>query len=260
MDQAGLFDRWVLRLRHEQPQACAILCHGSFARGTPEPDSDLDLDVLVADAPAWSYRSAFEALADGRLLHATIQTATLAVWIDDAEGESDAWALYLPSVEVARLLWATPDAAHALAGRITRARRTAPQLQDLLEAFAKVRNARRRGDALGVALAAQGVALRVPALLALAHPVAPVHTPREALATALALPGGPGYRDDLLACFGLAEAPADAAARAAAAQRLTHLAIAALAPRAGAIADLLEAGLAAALQDGTLQRLVDGPV
>ena len=256
MDQTALFDRWIARLRHEQPHACAILCHGSFARGTAEPDSDLDLDVLMADAATWSYRSAFETLADGRVLHATIQTTTLADWLDDADGESDAWALYLPAVEVARLLWAMPAAAHALTGRVTRVRRGAPQLQDLLEAFAKVRNAMRRGDALGVALAAQGVALRVPALLALVHPVAPVHTPREALATALALPGGPGYRDDLVCCLGLAEGPADAVARAAAAQRLAQLTITMLAPHAAAIADSLEAGLALALHDGTVHQLV----
>ncbi|HMP43114.1 MAG TPA: nucleotidyltransferase domain-containing protein, partial [Roseiflexaceae bacterium] len=83
MNTADLFDRWVARLRRQQPDALAILCHGSYARDAAEAHSDLDLDILLPSEPPIAYRSAFEELADGRLLHATIQMLALTEWLAD---------------------------------------------------------------------------------------------------------------------------------------------------------------------------------
>ncbi len=223
-EHSEMFARWVNRLRDEEPQAVAILCHGSYARGAAEPFSDLDLDVLIDGEPEAGYRSAFEQLPDGRLLHATIATMSLEEWLEqfDEPAESEEWAFFLPARQTAQLFWATPEAAAALEGRITLELGAAPQLQDLLESAAKVRNALVRNDALGVRQSAQEVALRVPALVALLTPVAPVHTRREALQAALDLPTPlPHYRDDLLACLGMHERSLPVAELAAAALRLT---------------------------------------
>ena len=160
---------WIERLRQDEPHAVAILCCGSYARDTAEAHSDLDLDVLVQGTPQAAYRSAFEELPDGRLLHATIAVRSLADWLAQfaMPKESEEWAFFLPAREVAQVLWATPEASQLLDGRITLTLHAAPQLQDLLECAAKARNARARGDDLGVRLAAQGLALRCPAVLGL---------------------------------------------------------------------------------------------
>lgn len=254
-----LFDRWVMRLRREEPQAAAILCHGSYARGAAEPFSDLDLDVLIDGEPEAGYRSAFDVLPDGRLLHATIATLNLDEWVAQfAEpAESEEWAFFLPARQTAQLLWATPEAAAVLEGRITLELVSSPQLQDLLESAAKVRNALARNDALGVRQSAQDAALRVPALLALLTPIALVETRREALQAALDLPTPlPHYRDDLLACLGLHERSLPAAELAAAALRLTVGTLELLRTHSDALINLVEPGLPEALADGNLLRLV----
>src|SRR3712207_5997902 len=197
---------WIARLRQDEPRAVAILCHGSYARDAAEPHSDLDLAVLVEGTPQAHYRSAFEELPDGRLLHATIAGWALQDWLAQfaAGQESEAWAFFLPARHVARLLWATPAARQQLAGHLTLALPAAPQLQDLLESAAKARNALARGDDLGVRLAAQGVALCCPAVLGLVSPPAAVDTARSALDAALTLAvAPPRYRDDMLTCLGL---------------------------------------------------------
>ncbi|EMB2825419.1 nucleotidyltransferase domain-containing protein [Pseudomonas aeruginosa] len=258
MDTEALLDRWAERLRREEPRAVAVLCHGSYARGAAEAHSDLDLDVLVAGEHEGGYRSAFEELPDGRLLHATIATASLDDWLEEAEGpgESEEWAFFLPARQVARLLWAAPAARARLEGRITLTLAAAPQLQDLLESAAKVRNAAARGDEPGVRLAAQDMALRCPALLAPPdHPA--VDTRRAALQAALDMPGAPpGYREDLLACLGLSGAATTAEEIHDRALRLARGVVGALAARRDGALDLLEPGLPEALADGRALRLL----
>lgn len=261
MDTEALLARWAERLRREEPRAVAVLCHGSYARGEPEPHSDLDLDVLVDAALAGGYRSAFEELPGGRLLHATIATMALDEWVEQlsAPAESEAWAFFLSARQVARLLWATPAARAQLEGRVTQTMSAAPQLQDLLESAAKVRNAAARGDELGLRLAAQDLALRCPALLAQAAPPLVVDTRRAALQAAVDLPGAPaGYREDLLACLGLSGAATTPQELHDRALRLAHGVLAAL--RAGpAPLGPLEPGLPEALADGRLLRLLTQP-
>ncbi|HMP43115.1 MAG TPA: hypothetical protein PKA05_22260, partial [Roseiflexaceae bacterium] len=164
---------------------------------------------------------------------------------------------YLPARETARLLWATPAAAAQLADRLTLELQASPQLQDLIECAAKVRNALNRDDDLGVRQAAQGLALRAPALLALLNPPVCVESPRLALQAALDLGLVPaGYRDDMLCCLGMAATAADTAAIAASALRLAHGVITMLRANPTLIAGWVEPGLPEALSDGRLERLL----
>jgi phosphoribosyl-AMP cyclohydrolase len=259
MGDTQLFDRWVVRLRAEEPRAVAILCHGSYARGEAETHSDFDLDVLIEGEPEEEYRSAFEELPDGRLLHATIQTMPLSEWLAmfDEPEESEGWAFYLPIRQVARLLWATPEAVAQLDGRITLDLDGSPQLQDLLESVSKVRNAIARGDELGVRFGAQDVALRCPALVGLVASAPRIGTRREALQAALDMQPAPaGYRDDMLVCLGLSGRATTAQDVHDAALRLAHGIVALLRANPDRVAGRVEPGLPEALVDGTLERLL----
>jgi phosphoribosyl-AMP cyclohydrolase len=264
-DTEALLARWAERLRRDEPRAVAVLCHGSYARGEPEAHSDLDMDVLVEGAELDVYTSAFDELPDGRLLHVTVQTTSLRQWLeqfDEQPAESEEWAFFLPARQAARLLWATPKARRRLQGRVVLELRLTPQLQDLLESAAKVRNAAARGDELGARLAASDLAVRCPALLALAAPAPPppAESRRDALRIALGLAPAPaGYRDDLIACLGLSGRATTLDEVCAAALRLAEGVLAAL---GGAPADRLadvEPGLPAALAGGGLLRLLRQP-
>lgn len=256
---ADLLARWVARLRQEEPRAVAVLCHGSYARGEAEPHSDLDLDVLVSGEHPGSYRSAFEELPDGRLLHATIETRSLTDWLEQfvPPVESEDWAFFLPARQIALLLWATPAARRRLADRVTLRLELAPQLQDLLECAAKVRNAMARNDELGLRLAAHDLTLRCPALLAPLNPPVLVHSRREALEAALTLQVAPaGYREAMLICLGMHGAATTAQEVHDAALRLATGIVALLAEQPELIAQLIEPGLPEALADGRLMRLL----
>jgi hypothetical protein len=253
---------WIARLRRDEPRAVAILCHGSYARDAAEPHSDLDLAVLVEGVPQATYRSAFEELPDGRLLHATIAGWSLEEWLTQfaAPQESEVWAFFLPARQVAQLLWATPEARRQLDDHIILSLTAAPQLQDLLESAAKARNALARGDALGVRLAAQGVALRCPAVLGLVSPSVTVDTARSALDAALNLAIAPqSYRDDMLTCLGMSGLATSTQDVYDAALRLALGTLALLQPHADAVVGRVEPGLPEALTDGRLARLLTQP-
>jgi phosphoribosyl-AMP cyclohydrolase len=262
VDDEHLLARWAERLRREEPRAVAVLCHGSYARGAAEAHSDLDLDVISDGEPEAGYRSAFEELPGGRLLHVTIAGYSLEGWLEQfaAPAESEEWAFFLPARQAARLLWATPAAREQLSGRVTLEVAAAPQLQDLLESAGKARNAWARGDELGLRLAAQDLALRCPALVALMNPAQAVDTRREALQAALDLPvAPPGYRDDLLVCLGLSGRATAAQEVQDAALRLALGIVAALQARPDTVAGRVEPGLPEALADGRLLRLLTQP-
>ena len=259
MDIELLLIEWADRLRQAEPRALAILCQGSYARGAPEAHSDLDLTVLLDGEAAEGYRSVVGERADGRLLHVTVATQSLEEWLDQfaAPALSEAWAFFLPARQVARLLWAAPQVRARLESCVTLDLGAAPQLQDLLESAAKVRNAAARADELGVRLAAQDLALCCPALLALlGHPPSATSR-RAALQAALELPAAPaGYREDLLACLGLSGRATALADIRDAALRLAAGVLAALRASPEALAGQVEAGLPEALADGRLMRLL----
>ena len=259
MDTEALFARWVGRLRREEPRAVAILCHGSYARGEAEAHSDLDLDVLIDGEPEVGYLSAFEELPDGRLLHATVAVKSLEEWLEPfAEGaEAEEWSFFLAAREVARLLWATDEARAALEGRVSLELSRSPQLQDLLECAAKVRNAAARGDELGLRFAAQGLALRCPALLAPLNSVPLVESPRTALQAALDMAiAPPGYRDAMLTCMGLSGQATTAEDVQSAALDLVAGILGLLREQAAQAPEPFEPGLPQALADGRLLRLL----
>ena len=258
MEYDHLFSYWVARLRREVPCAVAILCHGSYARGEPERHSDLDLDLLINGESEVGYRSAFEEFPDGRLLHVTIGSESIERWLRrfDPETESEAWAFFFPARQLARLLWATPEAAARLTGHVSYELKGSPQLQDLLESAAKVRNALARGDDLGVRLGAQGMALRCPAVLGLLNLPLVVNTPRAALQAALELPvAPPGYREDLLTCLGMSGQATTLQDVHDAAVRLTT-GILMLLRDHPSLGRQVEPGLPEALADGRLMRLL----
>jgi phosphoribosyl-AMP cyclohydrolase len=259
MTEADLPAAWAARLRHEEPDAIAILCHGSYARGEPAAHSDLDLAVLSDAEPAVGYRSAFEERPGGRLLHVTIAYESLASWLArrGAPADSEEWAFYLPAREVARLLWATPAARARLAGRLDLELEGAPQLQDMLESAAKVRNALDFGDELGVRLGAQDLALRCPPLVGLHSPPPRVTGRRAALQAALDLPlAPPGYRDHMLTCLGMSGSATTIQEVHDAAIQLATGVLALLQAHPELIAGRVEPGLPEALAEGRLQRLL----
>jgi phosphoribosyl-AMP cyclohydrolase len=254
-----LIPHLIERLRREHPAAVAILCHGSYARGAAEAHSDLDLDLLLDGAEDGFYGSLFEELADGRLLHITIGTQSLANWLaqfDEAEEGQD-WAFFLPARQVARLLWATPEAKAQLEGYLTLEWQASPQLQDMLEAAAKVRNAHARNDDLGVRFAAQQLAVRCPALVVLFNSLQPVDTPRDALQAALGFAVvPPNYRSDLLLCMGLSGEATSAQQVYDAAIRLAGGILTMLRAHPEHMTDAIEQGLPAAVIDGRAMRLL----
>ena len=257
-----LLTRWAERLREAEPRAVAILCHGSYARGAAEAHSDLDIDVLVGNQISGGYRSAFEDLPDGRLLHVTISTESLEDWLAQFEptAEAEEWSFYLAARQDARVLWATPEAAAKLADRTSLELEASPQLQDLLESAAKVRNALVRDDELGIRLGAQDLALRCPAVLGLLNAPVRVGTRREALAAALDMPDAPNrYRDDLLTCLGMSGRATTAREVHDAALRLTIGILTMLGEHPERVRGSLEPGLPEALADGRLLRLMTQP-
>ena len=173
---------------------------------------------------------------------------------------SKEWAFFLPAREVAQVLWATPEASQLLEGRITLTLRAAPQLQDLLECAAKARNALARSDELGVRLAAQGVALRCPAVLGLLSLPTAVDSARSALAAALdVVMAPPSYRNDMLTCLGMSGLATSMQDVHDAALRLALGCLMLLQAHPDSVADHLEPGLPEALADGRLTRLLTQP-
>lgn len=261
-DTEQLLQQWVAQLRQEEPRAVAILCHGSYARNQAEAHSDLDLDLLIDGEPLVGYRSAFTELPGGRLLHVTIAIMSLEHWLGQfmPQIDSEEWAFFLPARQMARLLWATPEAHARLIGSIVVEIQLSPQLQDVLECVGKVRNAMARADDLGVRLAAQDLALRYPAVLALLNPPLQIETRRQALQAALDLPVAPvGYRAALLTCLGMSGQATSVQDVHAAAVQLVLSLLPMLQAHAAQIGDRFEPGLPEALSDGRVLRLLTQP-
>ena len=131
------------------------------------------------------------------------------------------------------------------------------ELDHLVGDLAKVANAYRRGDELGLRLAAQDLARSCPALLQPLNPHPPVGSRHAALLAALDFAVVPtGYRVDLLVCLGLAGRPTSVEEVHAAACRLAAGVVELLGSHAGRFTRLLPEQLAASLSDGSLRRYV----
>jgi hypothetical protein len=245
----GIVERLV------EPDARAVVVTGSYAKCSARPDSDLDVRALTAGRPRVPYRTWFEERPDGAPLHVSAGAKSLDDWLA-ARRRPIAWSLGFPGRYDAVYLWATDDARAALGDPPGHRHPAAPpELEDLVEALAKVRRARDDGDGLGVRWHAQTAATLAPRLLLRLNPERLVHDRRDALAAALGLRVAPdGYAADLAASLGLTEASDAEVAEAA--LRLGRRLLAFLRERDPDVDS--QPGVADALRDGSFERLLDG--
>jgi hypothetical protein len=246
--------RWVRRVRHEVPDAVAVFLVGSYARGDAGPHSDVDLDVLVADGPRNQWPTWLD-VEEHRLVCVSVWIRDVATWLANQQ-EPQGWAFGLASVETVRLCWAADESWRARLERSQLAHPPGePELDHLVGDLGKVANAWRRGDELGLRLAAQDLARSCPALLQPLNPPPPVGSRHAALLAALdfaVVP--PGYHDDLLVCLGLAGRLTSAEEVHTAACRLATGVVELLQSHVARFTRLLPEPLAGSLADGSLRR------
>jgi hypothetical protein len=194
------------RLRELEPEAIAVLVGGSYAKGTADELSDLDLTAIV-EKDAGRYHTWFEDRPGMRPLHVSAGVKT----IDERlarESEPAAWRLALPLLEPARYAWATDEARRRL-GEDPSLRRPGgpPELEDFFEFCVKVKRAIAAGDALAVRIWSNAAAELAPRLLLPLNETVHVSSRREAVELALAFSRAPEHwAEDLRICLGLVAA------------------------------------------------------
>jgi predicted nucleotidyltransferase len=248
---------WTTRLRRETPNVVAILLKGSHAQGTPGPYSDLDFDVLVDRDPYEDYLAWFEEDATGRLHHISVAVQDLVGWMAEAR-EPVSWSLGLPAAESTRLLWARDSMLCTqldVPARMHPAEE--PELEDFIEAWGKIRNARLRDDDLAMRLAAQTLGSLAPTLLQYLNPKVPTASRYQAMQVILAFPVAPeGYRNDIERCLGISGKATSMTDLYDAAERLTFGIITLLREHADVFEGILPHDLYTYLVDGTLDRYI----
>jgi phosphoribosyl-AMP cyclohydrolase len=248
---------WVERLRKSIPDAAAVLLKGSYARGEPGPFSDIDFDVLIDPGPRDDYLTYLVEDDGGRLVHVSVAVQDVASWLSGADEVED-WAYRLLAFETNILLWVRDESLRPKLDHPARLHPAGdPELEDFIEAYAKVRNALARGDELALRLAAQTLATLCPSLLRPINPdVQPTHR-HDALMAVLNFPVAPeGYRDDLLLCLGLSGRESTLEDAHDAARRLATGTLSLLRRHADAVEQELPATLYGYLRDGTLERYI----
>jgi phosphoribosyl-AMP cyclohydrolase len=208
--------RVVGGLRALEPAAVAVLVQGSYARGTADEYSDLDVRALVPSEPPTEARMWFEERPGSALLHVVTVTMSIERWLAERNEAWD-WALGLPALNEVRYAWAT-DEARAQLGEspsYTQPGRE-PQLAPFVEHVAKVRRASELNHGVAVRLYSRHVALLSPQLLAPLNDEVLVRDRLEALETALGLRVAPEhYRSNMSVCLTLVPATDDAVGVAA---------------------------------------------
>lgn len=250
LDEAVL-ERVVARLRDLEPSTIAVLVSGSYAKGTADESSDLDVQVVTADAPRSPYRMWFEERPGRKPLHVSPSVKSLAGWLAKRD-EPQAWALGLPVEHIVRYVWATEDARAALGDPPTNMHPPAePELEDFVEYVQKLRRASERGQPMQVRMRARQAAMLAPTLLRVLNDEVVVRGSVGALEAALAFAVAPEhYREDMVVCLGLVHASDDEVCEAG--LRLARELLAFLrehAPDADPQPDI-----ASYLADGTLER------
>jgi hypothetical protein len=246
-----LVERIVVRLCELEPNAIAILVSGSYAKGTADESSDLDVQVVTNGEPVSPYRMWFDRRADGQPLHVSPSVKSLAGWLAKRD-EPQGWALGFPVLHVVRYVWATDEARARLGDPPSNVHPPPPpELEDLVESLQKAFRSAQRGDRIGFRFFVRDAAVLAPRLLRPLNDKAVVRDRREALETALSLRVAPEhYRDDLSVCLGLV--PADDDAVRDAALRLGRELLAFLRERKPDVDD--QPDIARYLADGTLER------
>jgi predicted nucleotidyltransferase len=252
-DMRELVERSVARVRREEPDAVAMFLCGSRVRGEAGLFSDFDFDVLVPKGPRDRAMEWF----DGPV-RVSAWVRDIDLWLAERDVPQE-WAFHLPCEDLLRLCWSASDEWRERLDRKALPHRAGtPELDHLIGDAAKVANARRAGDELGLRLAAQDLARSCPALLHPVNKVSPVHSRRAALraATEMAV-APPTYQEDLLACLGLTAGPTTAAQVYTAAGRIALGVLDILAAHDATYAPLLPADLLADLRAGVLRSFVE---
>ena len=246
-----LVERIIRRLRELEPTAIAILVSGSYAKGTADESSDLDVQVVTQGEPVSPYCMWFEERSGGEPLHVSPSVKSLAGWLAKRDEPQD-WALGFPVFHKVRYVCATAEARSRLGEPPSNVHPpSSPELEDFVEFVQKVRRSAGISDGLGARIFARAAALLAPTLLLPLNDEVLVHDRREALEAALSLRVAPEhYRDDLTVCLGLA--PADDDAVVAAALRLGRELLAFLRERKPDVDP--QPDIAGYLGDGTLER------
>jgi phosphoribosyl-AMP cyclohydrolase len=196
----------VERLRAFEPDAIGVLVHGSYARGEAQPQSDLDMAVLLDGPGRVHYRSWFEELSTGRLLYVSANTdLTIDRW-RTKQSEPEEWSFGFPAAVHYRWVWSVEDQVRTLLGDppVERHPGEVVEVGDMIETVSKAIRAATTGDDDGVRYWAHAVVrYAAPAVVAVNEPHE-VREPREALMALLALPvAPPGWRRDVRVCLGL---------------------------------------------------------
>jgi hypothetical protein len=218
--------------------------HGSHARGTAAPSSDLDLKaVTLGDvAPVW--RTWF--VGD---LHVSVGFAS-GRYLREARARPADWSLGFAVDSVGSWAWQTAAAVAALGEPPDLSRPPAePELEDFVEFCAK---ALRTDDAVALRVAARGAAEAAPALLRDLNAPERVLDRAGAMRAALGYATAPGgWRDALAMSWGLT--PGDDDAVRSAVERLARGTLALLRERGSRVGDG-QPELTRYLHDGTLER------
>ncbi len=196
--------RTVERVVNLEPGTIAILVGGSYAKGTADRFSDLDLVALTAGEPVGGHRTWFESMA-GDELHVSTSVREIDEWVS-ARSEPAEWSLGFPTrLEYLYLFEANGVARERLGDPVVELRPAGPpELEDFVEYVMKVRRAAGRGEEVHLRWHARDAAELAPGLLISLNPETRVGGRLEALDAALNLRVCPEmYREDMLVALGL---------------------------------------------------------
>ena len=230
-------------MRDDEPDAVGIFAFGSYAQGTAERTSDLDLEVVTLAAPRVRYRTWF--VGDIHVSVGAKSTDELRRLRSVPAGWSLGFAVEGPAVWV----WSTGAAVAALGDPPGFSHPPGePELEDFVEWCAK---ALRASDPVALRIAAYGMGETAPVLLRDLSAPRTVRNRVEAVHAALELDPAPdGWRDDLAVLLALV--PADDARVREAVERLAPGVLALLRERAPGVDPQPDIG--GYLADGTLER------
>ena len=159
-----LLERVVARLRELEPSTVAVLVTGSYARGTADEDSDLDVNVLTDGKPSSDYRMWFEERPGQKQLHVSPSVRSLTQSLAERDEPQD-WALGFPVLNDVRYVWATDEARTLLGDPPSSVHPPAPpELEDFVEFLTKVRRASSRSHGAGIRAFAREAAVLAPGL------------------------------------------------------------------------------------------------